>query len=259
MLNLDGQVALVTGAAGGIGNAVIRLLQQRGATVAALDLNPVDESLLLGSGVQRPVRSWICDVTKVEEVDRVCDEVRASLGAISILVNLAGGSGTRAAQTLGDTTDEIWEHVMSLNVTSVLRFCRAIVPSMSSAGYGRIINVSSTLRHGIYGAVGTLGARLPYITSKSALVGMTSQLAKDLGPFGITVNAVAPGLTLPGEDGAITKRFRALPQEAQDKLTGHIPAGRPADGNDIANAIAFLASPEAKYVSGQVLDISGGA
>src|SRR4051812_27820460 len=183
MQDLTGQVAIVTGGAGGIGRAVVRMLLARGAAGAAVDFDALEASALAGAASPEApalLQAWRCDVTDAQAVAATCEEVRAQLGAVSVLVNTAGGSGAHRVQTLEETTDEIWDRVLSVNLTSVLRFARAVVPGMKQAKYGRIVNLSSSLRAGVHGPVGTVGARLPYIASKSALVGLTRQLAKDL-------------------------------------------------------------------------------
>lgn len=130
---------------------------------------------------------------------------------------------------------------------------------MKAKRMGRIVNITSSLLHGVFGGAATVGARLPYVTAKSGIVGFTKQLANDLGPFGITVNAVAPGFTLPDENARVTKRFHALSPEQQREMTANIPLGRPGTGDDIANAVLFLASPRSAYLTGEVISVSGGA
>lgn len=260
-MELKGTVAAVTGAAGGIGAAIASGLIAAGADVAAIDLKPVDCEALRAHAIAagQQVRAWQCDVTDSEQVRRACAAVTAELGPATILVNNVGGSGAVPIEQIEDMNDDTWDHILSLNLGSIMRFCRGLVPGMKARGYGRIVNVSSTLKDGMFGPLGTLGARLPYVTAKSAIVGMTKQLAKDLGPFGITVNAIAPGLTLPGETARITQRFRALSPEAQQRFTAPIPAGRLGMGEDMANAVRFLVSPYSGYVSGEVLAVAGGA
>lgn len=258
---LEGLVALVTGAADGIGNAVARGLVSAGASLAAVDIKEVDIEALRTACAARAdqrIAAWRCDVTSSPEVAATCAAIAADLGPVALLVNNAGGSGTVRIQDVEDMTDEVWDHVLSLNLTSGMRFCRALVGAMKAQGFGRIVNISSTLKDGVFGPVGTLGGRLPYITAKSALIGFTRQLAKDLGPFGITVNAVAPGLTLPGPEARITKKFAALPEEDRRRLTADIPAGRLASGEDMANAVSFLCAPASAHINGQVIAVDGG-
>ena len=259
-MSFTGKLAVVTGAAEGIGAAISRALWEGGADLAAIDIKPVDADRLTG-GTSRPgqrFKSYVCDATSSQQVRDTCDRLQADLGPASILVNNVGGGGSEPGDDVETITDEQWEFVLSLTLSSGMRFTRGLVAGMKAQGYGRIVNISSSLKDGVFGSVGTVRGRLPYVTCKTAVVGLTQQLANDLGPFGITVNCVSPGLTLPGEDARITLRFRALPVEEQQKLYAHIPLGRLASGEDIANAVRFLATEESGYISGQTLTVSGG-
>ena len=256
----EGQLAVVTGAAAGIGAAIARGLAAGGADIACVDISPIDANHL-ASLAARPgqrARSFICDVTRSADVREVCDQIRTTLGEPGVLINNVGGSGADNIVEIEDMTDEAWERTLSLNLGSIMRFCRSLVPAMKAKRYGRIVNVSSTLMHGMRGGTGTVGARLPYVAAKAAIVGLTKQLAKDLGPFGIAVNAIAPGFTLPDENARITRKFRALTPEQQKPLIADVPMGRPGNGEDMARAVCFLASPRNSYVSGQVLAVDGG-
>ena len=255
---LAGQVAVVTGGAHGIGAAIVRALAAAGASVAVVDIDGARPDGLNEADAAR-VQAWRCDVTRPPEIEAACTAIEAALGAPSILVNNVGGSGATAVADIEKLTDEIWEHILALNLGGMFRFSRRFVPAMKARRDGRIVNITSSLRDGVFGGAATVGARLAYVTAKSAIVGFTKQLAKDLGPFGITVNAVAPGFTLPDENARITQRFRALPPAQQRELTANIPLGRPAAGADIANAVAFLAAPRSAYISGEVITVGGGA
>lgn len=259
-MDLVGKLAVVTGGAEGIGAAIVRGLLAEGADIVAVDVKPVDEAALRRGMVAEAQRigSVLCDVTSPAAIADSCARINAEWGPVSILVNNVGGSGAVPAPGLEATTDEVWEHVMALNLGAAMRFSRGLVAGMKSLGDGRIVNITSTLRDGIPGPSDTLRAPLPYVTAKSALVGFTKQLAIELGPFGISVNAVAPGLTLPDENARLTQRFRALPPEVQRRLTATIALGRPAVGTDIAAMVCFLAQPRGAYVSGQVISVSGG-
>jgi NAD(P)-dependent dehydrogenase (short-subunit alcohol dehydrogenase family) len=197
-------------------------------------------------------------VTRTDEVRAACRAVEQELGPVSILVNVAGGSGTVGIEHIEDVTDEVWDQVLAVNLGSIMRMCREIVPGMKQRRYGRIVNMSSRTKDGVLGPLGAMGARLPYVTAKSAIVGLTKQLSKDLGPFGITVNAVAPGLTLPNPTARITQAFNASPPEVQARRTSAIPAGRLGKGEDVVNAVRFLISPASSYISGEILSVTGG-
>ena len=258
---LADKIAVVTGGASGIGRAIAAGLLAAGADVAVVDAVPADLALLRRSAGRsdRRCSAWRCDALSSADVARTCRDIAAQFGVPTILVNNVGGSGDVAIEQVDDMTDDAWDRVLALNLGSIMRFCRALVPAMRAARHGRIVNLSSTTRDGLFGPVGTVGARLAYVAAKSAVVGLTRQLAKDLGPHGITVNAVAPGLTIAGEDARIARRFRGLPPEAQRRLTAPIPAGRLGSGEDIANAVCFLAAPASSYVNGEVLTVAGGA
>ncbi len=257
-----GQVAVVTGGADGIGKAISLGLAAGGADVVIIDIKPaaLDELKAVAAGAGQRFAAWHCDVTKAEQVTQTCREIEAALGAPSILVNNVGGSGDTQVLDVEDLTDDQWEGILSLNLGSAFRFCRALVPGMKRAKYGRIVNISSGLKEGIFGpqAASSVRLRLPYITAKGAIVSFTKQLAKDLGPHGITANVVAPGFTLPGENARITQRYRAMTEEQKFAITGSIPMGRPATGEDIAGAVCFLVSPRNRYISGETLNVSGG-
>lgn len=259
MHDLKGQVAVVTGAANGIGAGIARALLRAGASLAAVDVVEGDWSALAAEAASgQTVTGFACDVTDASAVSRACRDILDRYGAVSILVNNAGGAGPVAVQHVEDITDAIWRHVMDLNVTSVVNLCRELVPAMKAKGYGRIVNLSSQVRGGVFGPLNTVNARLPYVTAKAAIVGLTRQLAKDLAPFGITCNAVGPGLILPGPEARITRKFRELPQETQSRVMAALPMGRAGGAEDVANAVLFLASPGAGYVSGETLGITGG-
>lgn len=260
-MELDGQLALVTGGAAGIGAAISRRLAGDGADVAIVDISPMTEEGLAKLAVRQGqrIKAWQCDATKPAEILSTCDAIRSELGDPTILINDVGGSGTNVAADIESTTDEMWEYVLSLNIGSAFRFCRAVVTAMKARRYGKIVNVSSTLANGMFGGAGTVGARVPYVTAKGAIISLTKQLAKDLGPFGIAVNAIAPGFTLPDPDARITRKFNALSPDQQRPLVGNIPMGRPGSGQEMAEAVSFLVSPRNTYVSGQILAVDGGA
>ena len=199
------------------------------------------------------------DVTSAAQVRGMVEAALERFGAIDILVNNAGGSGAASATEIESVSDEIWERVVSLNLKSTFLCCRAVVPHMKSRRYGRIVNVSSGIAKGTGRATGTAGAVLPYASAKAGVLGLTFTLAKLLAPSGITVNAVVPGFVLTEPGARVRAWFDGLPQEARSALLSRTPMGRAGEAGEVAQAIAFLASAEASFVSGAALDVTGAA
>jgi 3-oxoacyl-[acyl-carrier protein] reductase len=180
-------------------------------------------------------------------------------GAIDILVNNAGGSGRTNASEIEAVTDEIWDDVIALNLRSTFLCCRAAVPHMKQRGYGRIVNLSSGIARGTGRVAGTAGAVLPYASAKAGILGLTFTLAKMVAQSGITVNAVVPGFVLTEPGARVRNWFDGLPAEAQKALVGRTSMGRAGEPAEVANAIVFLASAEASFVSGTAFEVSGAA
>lgn len=251
-------VAIVTGGAGGIGLATAKRLLDRGMSLMLVD---ADEAQARGAeqrfGSDRLAIS-IADVTDEAAVQRSVDETLTRFGRIDALVNIAGGAGPVKVHEIEKVELATWDLVMNLNVRSTFLYCRSVMPHMRAQRYGRIVNISSTLARGEKGPPTTVAARLPYATAKAALVGMTSQLAKDVAADGITVNALLPGLIL-GEKGTrIRGRFEALPDEQREKILTQYPIGRPGEADEVAVAIEFLVSEAAGYITGTAIPVDGG-
>ena len=243
---LLGKVALVTGGARGIGRAIGQALAAQGASVVVNDLQaPPDLEDLLASLAKHggTPRFLAADVSRYEEVERLRDEVVAAYGGLDILVNNAGI--TRDAFFTKMTLEQ-WHAVIDVNLHGVFYCCKAFVDAMIPRGSGRIINISS-----IVGQTGNLG-QANYAAAKAAVIGLTQTLARELIRYGITVNAVAPGFVN-------TAMVATIPDKVKEKILAGIPAARLAEPEEIAAAVAYLASPAAGYVTGQVLAVNGGA
>ncbi len=251
MSRFAGRVAIVTGAAQGIGAATARLLAAGGASVAVVDLTAergkavVDEIVASGG----TATAYGCDVTDGAAVDAVTDEVVAAYGRLDILVNNAGI--TRDNLLFKMPVAE-WNAVLTTNLTSMFLCSQAAQRHMVPAKYGRIVNLSSR------SALGNRG-QVNYAAAKAGVQGLTATLAIELGPFNITVNAVAPGYIATAMTAATAERLGATPAEHQRMVAEMTPLRRVGQPEEVATVIAFLASDEASYVSGQTLYVNGGA
>ncbi|QZT61346.1 SDR family NAD(P)-dependent oxidoreductase [Mycolicibacterium austroafricanum] len=227
--------AVVTGGASGIGAAVAERLRADGMRVATIDLNPGDEKF-----------SYAADVTDRAAVDAALSEIHAELGPVTVLVNAAGLD--RFKKFLDLTFDE-WQKVVDVNLNGVFHCTQAVLPDMIEAGWGRIVNISSSSTHSGQPYMS------PYVAAKSAVNGLTKSLALEYGPDGITVNAVPPGfIDTPMLRKAEQRGFLGDTQK-QIEQTPVRRMGRP---EDIAAACSFLISEEAGYITGQILGVNGG-
>ena len=238
---LDGQVALVTGASRGIGAAIATSLAASGATVigTATSDSGADaiSTVLAASG-----RGLALDIASEESVTALFKELQSAEGAPTIVVNNAGI--TRDNLLLRMKADE-WDDVLSTNLSGVYRVCKASLRGMMKAKQGRIINIASVI-----GVMGNPG-QSNYAAAKAGIIGFSKSLAREVGSRNITVNVVAPGFI-------DTDMTRVLPEAQRDAMLGQVPLGRLGDVTDIAAAVSFLASPAAGYVTGETLHVNGG-
>ncbi len=241
MTDLTGKNALVTGASGGIGAAIARALHGAGATVglSGTRVDPL-ESLAVELGERAHVMP--CNLSDAEAVDALPKEAAAAMGSLDILVNNAGITRDNLFMRM---SDEEWQSVLDVNLTSTMRLCRGALRGMMKARWGRIVNISS-----VVGATGNPGQG-NYAASKAGMVGMSKSLAYEVASRGITVNCVAPGFI----ETAMTEK---LTDDQKDKILTQIPAGRMGTPDEIAAATLFLASAEAGYLTGTTLHVNGG-
>ncbi len=242
-MNFNGQTALITGAGRGIGKTIAVKLAESGLDIAIADMNPVsDEVLREIEEYGTKCLAFQLDVTDVESVDSVVKKIIDETGGIHILVNNAGITKDNLFMRM---KPEQWSQVIDVNLNGVFHVTKAVIRTMVKQHSGRIINISS-----VVGFSGNPG-QVNYSSSKSGLIGFTKSLSREVGTRGITVNAVAPGFI----NTAMTK---ALNESQQQAILSQIPLGRMGEAEDIANAVAFLASEEASYITGTVLHVNGG-
>jgi 3-oxoacyl-[acyl-carrier protein] reductase len=275
--NLDGKAALVTGGSRGIGQAIAIKLAREGADVAvnyqsrkdqAADvidfinktdrLDDLDEMIKMidimdtvdqAKEVREMIESMgrraiLCqaNVGKMDEVNKMRDKAVAEFGKIDILVNNAGIVKDKSFVKM---TSEMWDDVISVNLTGTFNCSKAVIEGMLERQYGRIVNISSVI-----GRMGNRG-QANYAASKAGIIGLTQTLAKEFADKGVTVNAIAPGFI--GTD-----MLKSVPSNIMEKILAQIPMGRLGRPEEIASAVTYLVSPEAGYITGQVIDVNGG-
>jgi 3-oxoacyl-[acyl-carrier protein] reductase len=250
MGKLDGRVAFVTGAGRGIGAATALRLAEDGARVALVDLD-TDSSQQVAAEIERAGSQGLvvaCDVTDKTAVETAVKQTVERFGRLDILVNNAG---VTRDNLLFKMTDDEWETVINVHLRGAFLCSRAAQKHMVEQKYGRIVSLSSV------SALGNRG-QINYSTAKAGLQGLTRSLAVELGPFGITANAVAPGFIDTEMTRATARRLGFDPQERIEAASKVIPVRRVGQPRDVANVICFLASEESSYVSGQIIYVAGG-
>lgn len=241
MFDLTGKKALVTGATGGLGGAIARLLHQQGASVA-LSGTRVEALEALAAELGERVVIAPCNLSDKDSVEALVPAAEEKLGGLDILVNNAGVTRDNLFMRL---KDDDWDSVIAVNLTAAFRLSRAAVKSMMRRRYGRIISIGS-----IVGTTGNPGQG-NYAASKAGLIGMSKALAAEVASRNITVNVVAPGFI----ESPMTQ---ALNEKQREGILSDVPMGRLGSGADIAAAVAYLSSDEAAYVTGQTLHVNGG-
>ncbi|TOD63803.1 3-oxoacyl-ACP reductase [Vibrio parahaemolyticus] len=241
MMNLEGKIALVTGASRGIGRAIAELLVERGATVigtATSESGAAAISEYLGENG----KGLALNVTDVESIEATLKTINDEFGAIDILVNNAGITRDNLLMRMKD--DE-WNDIINTNLTPIYRMSKAVLRGMMKKRAGRIINVGSVV--GIMGNAGQTN----YAAAKAGVIGFTKSMAREVASRGVTVNTVAPGFIE-------TDMTKALNDDQRAATLANVPAGRLGDPREIASAVVFLASPEAAYITGETLHVNGG-
>ncbi|HZP18821.1 MAG TPA: glucose 1-dehydrogenase [Bauldia sp.] len=248
--DLSGKVAFVTGAAGGIGLAVARLLSKNGAAIAVVDVNG-EGAGRAAAELPRAIAAEV-DIRDAPAIDRAVEAALAAFGHIDILVNNAGVNTLAHRVTIDEFPPEEWRRIVGIDLDGTYLVSRAVASQMARQGAGRIVNIASTV------GIAALRLQSAFVAAKAGIIHLTRAMAQELAPKGILVNAVAPGSTLTeitrklfyGSDGSFQGRTAELLQ--------HVPLGRPAEPEEIAQGVLFLASPASSYVNGHCLTIDGG-
>lgn len=240
-MNLNGKIALVTGASRGIGRAIAELLVERGATVVGTATSESGASAI-SEYLGENGKGYALNVTSAESIDAVLKAIKEEFGDVDILVNNAGITRDNLLMRMKD--DE-WQDIMDTNLTSIFRMSKAVLRAMMKKRNGRIINVGS-----VVGTMGNAG-QANYAAAKAGVVGFTKSMAREVASRGITVNTVAPGFIE-------TDMTKALNDDQRAATLAQVPAGRLGEPREIAATVAFLASDDAAYITGETLHVNGG-
>lgn len=247
-IRFDSKVALVTGAAQGIGQAIVVALKDSGARVVACD---IDTARLEAFAHEAGVDVLTLDIADRAACHAAVQDIAARHGRLDILVNAAGGVRGQVGRPVAEVEEDGWRAIFAANVDGAFWLSQAASLPMQAMGYGRIVNIASGA-----GLRPSLTGIQAYTAAKHALVGLTKQLSQDLGPLGITCNAVAPGFVR--SNPTTERQWESYGPEGQARLVASIHTRRLGTASDIANTVLFLASAEAGWVSGQIISVDGG-
>ena len=252
-IEFPGKKVIVTGAAHGFGRAIALAFAQKGADVWACDiLTPeLAETKEMSKDLKGSCEARTIDVTESEDVSAFVEEAVGRSGPVDILVNNAGGVLGQVGRPLEEITSLEWTEIFEVNVTGAFYFAQAVAPGMKTARYGRIVNISSGAGLGV-----SLTGIQAYASAKAAQIGLTRQLAHELGPWGITVNNIAPGFVR--SNPTTERQWESYGEAGQKKLVGSLALRRLGKPEDIANGVLFFASDYAGWITGQVLSVNGG-
>jgi 3-oxoacyl-[acyl-carrier protein] reductase len=252
-LDFTGQTAIVSGAAHGFGRAICLALAGSGASVWALDIvaDELAQTERLCADAGGVCRARVVDITQATAVQALVREVMAADGRVDVLVNNAGGVLGQVGQPLEAVTPEQWNAIFAVNVSGAFYLCQAVAPAMKAARAGRIVNISSGA-----GLTVSLTGIQAYAAAKAALISLTRQLSHELGPWGITVNCIAPGFVRSNPN--TERQWQAMGEAGQQALVQGIALKRLGTPEDIAHGVLFFASAQAGWISGQTIAINGG-